>query len=188
MNRKYFLLIILFSLSAIVHSQSKFNAGASFNIGFPASSLSNIAKTGIGGSAIGEFAFSNQVSVTLSASYQNFPGKSEGVAYQGNVYDFSVNSIPVMAGVRYYFSNEFFGMLEAGVNFLRVSADIYDVYSNEKISTDYQSKFGGSIGIGYRYRLAEPSVFELSGVYHYVQDNYNSFSLNFGVIILLDNI
>jgi len=180
------LFIILFSISAF--SQSRFNAGASFNIGFPASSLSNISKTGIGGSAIGEFAFSKQVSATLSASYQNFPGKTEGVAYQGKVYDFSVNSIPVMAGVRYYFSNELFGMLEAGVDFLRVSADIYDIYSNEKISTDYQSKYGGNIGIGYRYRLAEPSAFEISGTYQFVEDNYNSFSLRIGLLILLDNI
>jgi hypothetical protein len=188
MSKNNFLSSLLILLSISTFSQSRFNAGASFNIGFPSSSLSNIAKTGIGGSAIGEFAFSKQVSATLTASYQNFPGKSEGVAYQGKVYDFSVNSIPVMAGIRYYFSNEFFGILEAGVDFLRVSADIYDVYSNEKISTDYQSKYGGSIGIGYRYKLAEPSVFELSGSYQIVEDNFNSFALRMGVLILLDNI
>ncbi|MCW8960146.1 MAG: hypothetical protein OQK29_01200, partial [Ignavibacteriaceae bacterium] len=87
-----------------------------------------------------------------------------------------------------YFSNEFFGMLEAGVDLLRVSADIYDVYNNEKISTDYQSKFGGGIGIGYRYILAEPSVFELLGNYQFVEDDFNSFAIKMGVLILLDNI
>ncbi|MCW9095127.1 MAG: hypothetical protein OQJ93_00380 [Ignavibacteriaceae bacterium] len=188
MTKNCTLLIIMILLSISTFSQSRFNAGASFNIGFPASSFSNIAKTGIGGSAIGEFAFSKQVSATLTASYQNFPGKSEGVAYQGKVFDFSVNSIPVMAGIRYYFSNEFFGTLEAGVDFLRVSADIYDVYNNEKISTDYQSKFGGGIGIGYRYILAEPSVFELLGNYQFVEDDFNSFAIKMGVLILLDNI
>jgi hypothetical protein len=171
-----------------LYSQSKFNAGASFNIGFPAASFSDLAKTGIGGSAIGEFAFSEQVSVTLSASYQNFPGEGEGFAVEGEVYDFSVNAIPVLAGVRYYFSKEFFGTLEAGVHFLRVTADIYDVYSEEKISTDYEAKYGGGIGAGYRYRLAEPSVFEISGAYQIVQDELNSFSLRIGILILLDNI
>jgi hypothetical protein len=169
-------------------AQSKFNAGASFNLGFPTGSFSDLAKTGIGGSAIGEFAFSEKVSATLSASYQDFPGNSEGIAYQGKVIDFSVNSIPVMAGIRYYFSNEFFGILEAGADFLRLSADIYDVYSNEKISTDYEAKFGGGIGAGYRYRLAEPSVLEISGVYQIVEDDFNSFALRIGVLILLDNL
>ncbi|MCK7522822.1 MAG: hypothetical protein MZV64_36655 [Ignavibacteriales bacterium] len=94
---------------------------------FHAASFSDLAKTGIGGSAIGEFAFNEQVSVTLSASYQNFPGEGEGFAVQGEVYDFSVNAIPVLAGVRYYFSKEFFGTLEAGVHFLEL-LQIYTMF------------------------------------------------------------
>jgi hypothetical protein len=188
MSKKYFVTLIFILLNTVAFSQSRFNAGASFNIGFPTGSFSNLAKTGIGGTAIGEFAFNEKVSVTLSASYQNFPGKGEGFAAQGEVYDFSVNAIPVLAGVRYYFSQEFFGTFEAGVNFLRVSADIYDVYSEEKISTDYKAKYGGGIGTGYRYRLAEPSVLEISGNFQLVQDEFNSFSLRIGILILLDNI
>ena len=181
-----YLSIFLFTMSTF--SQSRFNAGASFNIGFPTGSFSDIAKTGIGGSAIGEFAFSEKLSITLSASYQNFPGKGEGFAVQGEVYDFSVNAIPVLAGVRYYFSEEFFGSIETGVHFLRVTADIYDIYSEEKVSTDYKAKFGGGIVAGYRYRLAEPSVLEVSGAYEIVEDEFNSFLIRIGILILLDNI
>lgn len=188
MPNKFYLFLFIFLITTSIFSQSRFNAGASFNIGFPSSALSNLAETGIGGSAIGEFAFSEQVSAILSASYQNFPGKGEGFAAGGSVYDFSVNSIPVLAGARYYFSPEFFGVAAAGVNFLRVTADIYEVYSEEKISTDYEAKFAGEIGAGYRYRLAEPSVLEISGNYQLVQDNYNSFSIRIGILILLDNI
>jgi Protein of unknown function (DUF3575) len=188
MPNKIYAFIFFILMATSIFSQSRFNAGASFNVGIPTGPFSDLAKTGIGGSAIGEFAFSEKVSVTLSASYQNFPGKGEGFAVQGEVYDFSVNAIPVLAGVRYYFSQEFFGTFEAGVNFLRVSADIYDVYSEEKVSTDYQAKYGGGIGVGYRYRLAEPSVLEFSGNYQLVQDDFNSFSLRIGILILLDNI
>jgi hypothetical protein len=188
MTKIIFISLYCVLIGTSLFGQSRFNAGASFNIGFPTGSFSDLAKTGIGGSAIGEFAFSEKVSVTLSASYQNFPGKGEGFAVQGEVYDFSVNAIPILAGVRYYFSQEFFGTFEAGVNFLRVSADIYDVYSEEKVSTDYQAKYGGGIGVGYRYRLAEPSVMEISGNYQLVQDDFNSFSLRIGILILLDNI
>ena len=188
MPTKIYLCFFIFLINISIFSQSRFNAGASFNIGFPSGSFSDLAQTGIGGSAIGEIAFSKSVSATLSASYQNFPGKGEGFAVQGEVYDFSVNAIPVLAGVRYYFSQEFFGTLEAGVHFLRVSADIYDVYSEEKVSTDYQAKFGGGVGAGYRYRLAEPSVLEISGNYQIVQDDFNSFSIRIGILILLDKI
>lgn len=188
MLTRIYLFLFIFLLTIPLYSQSRFNAGASFNIGFPTGSFSDLAKTGIGGSAVGEFAFNEKVSVTLSASYQNFPGKGEGFAVQGEVYDFSVNSIPVLAGVRYYFSQEFFGTLETGVHFLRVTADIYDIYSEEKISTDYEAKYSGGIGAGYRYRLAEPSVLEISGNYQLVQDELSSFSFRIGILILLDNI
>ncbi|HSW54595.1 MAG TPA: hypothetical protein VLH59_05845 [Ignavibacteriaceae bacterium] len=188
MPNKFYLFFFIFLITTSIFSQSRFNAGASFNIGFPSSALANLAETGIGGSAIGEFAFSDKITATLSASYQNFTGKSEGIAVQGKVINFSINSIPVLAGARYYFSPEFFGAAAVGVNFLRVTADIYEVYSEEKISTDYEAKFAGEIGAGYRYRLAEPSVLEISGNYQLVQDNYNSFSIRIGILILLDNI
>jgi hypothetical protein len=188
MLKKCFIILLLFTLSSTIIPQSRFNAGASFNIGFPTGSFSDLAKTGIGGSAIGEFAFSENVSATLSASYQNFPGKSEGFAYQGNVISFSVNAIPVLAGIRYYFSKELFGTIEGGVNFLRVTADIYDVYSEQKVSTEYEAKYAGSFGAGYRYRLAEASVLEISGLYQLVEDDFNSFALRIGILILLDNI
>lgn len=187
MSKKIFLIFFLF-INCTIFSQSRINAGASFNVGFPSSSLSDLTETGVGGSVIGEFAFSEKVSVYLTASYQNFPGISEGIVVQGKVINFSINSIPILAGVRYYFSPEFFGIADAGVNYLRVTADIYDIYTEEKVSTDYEGRFAVEVGAGYRYRLAEPSVFEISGAYQFVEDNYNSFSLKLGILILMDNI
>lgn len=171
-----------------MNAQIQFNTGATFNIGIPVGSFSDLTKTGIGASIIGEFVFSEKLSATISGSYQNFPGKGEGFAALGKVIDFSVEAIPVLAGARYYFTNEFFGFAEAGVHFLRVSADIYDVYSEENISTEYEAKFAGGIGIGYRYKLADPSVFEFSGAYQIVEDDFNSIALRIGILILLDKI
>ena len=188
MPTKIYLCLFIFLINISIFSQSRFNAGASFNIGFPSGSFSDLAQTGIGGSAIGEFAFSKSVSATLSASYQNFPGKGEGFAVQGEVYDFSVNAIPVLAGVRYYFSQEFFGTLEAGAHFVKVNANVSDLYDEEIYSTDYEAKFGGGIGAGYRNNLSDQSVFELSALYQVVEDDYNSFALRFGILILLDKL
>lgn len=179
---------MIVSTLSTLSAQIRLNTGASFNIGIPTGSFSDLVETGIGGSVIGELIFSEKFSATISGSYQNFPGKGEGYAVQGKVIDFSVNSIPVLAGVRYYFANNFFGFADAGVNFIRVTADIYNLYTEQKVSTDYEAKYAGGIGIGYRYQLAAPSVFELTGAYQLAEDEFNSFVLRLGILILLDNI
>jgi hypothetical protein len=187
--KKFILLTsILLLFSALSFSQSKFNAGASFNLGFPIGTFSDVAKTGIGGSLIGEYVASSRVSVTLSVSYQNFPGDFNKFAVGGKTYDVSVNSIPLLAGARYYFTPTFFGMIETGAHFFRVSADVSDVYNKEKLSTDYDTKFGAGAGAGFRYQLAEQSVFELSGIFNYVTDDLNSISVRATILILLDKL
>ncbi len=180
------LLLILISFS--LFPQSRFNAGASLNLGIPVGSFNEVANTGIGGSIIGEYTFNQKISTTLSVSYQNYPGDFGLYAIQGKVIDVSLNSIPVLAGIRYYFAEEFFGTLELGVHFFRVDADVSDLYSDEVYSTKYQAKYGVGIGTGYRYRLAKASVLELSGNYQIVEDDFNSFTVRLGVLILLDNI
>ena len=179
-----FLIFISFSSFA----QSKFITGASFNIGFPSGSFADIATTGIGGSIIGEYAFDEKISSTLSVSYQNFPGEIPDIAVQGVVIDISVNSIPVLAGIKYFFSKDFFGTLEAGAHFVKVNVNISDLYNEEQYPTDYEAKFGGGIGAGYRNNLSEQSVFELSALYQVVEDDYNSFALRLGILILLDKL
>ena len=181
-------LSLLLFLSINLFSQSKFNAGASFNLGFPVGSFSDIAKTGIGGSLIGEYAVNSQVSITLSLSYQNFPGDFNKFAVGGKTYDVSVNSIPLLVGARYYFNENLFGIIESGLHFFRVSADVSDIYNKEKLSTDFETKFGVDAGAGFRYHLAEGSVFELSGIFNYVTDDLNSISIRAAVLILLDKL
>ncbi len=186
-NKSIFIVLILF-FSGYSFPQNKFLAGASFNLGFPTGEFSDIAKTGLGGSIIAEYMLDPNISVTLSAAYQNFPGNFGNVAVQGVVIDVSFNSIPVLAGMRYYFNESVFGTIEAGAHFFRVNADISDVYNSEKFSTDYEAKFGGGFGAGFRFKLAEASVFEVSSVYQIVEDDLNSVALRFGILVLLDKI
>jgi hypothetical protein len=35
-----------------------------------------------------------------------------------------------------------------------------DLYSNDKYSSDYEAKFGGAFGLGYRFNLSEQSAME----------------------------
>jgi hypothetical protein len=188
MKKIFSLSLIIFLTSALVFSQSKFNAGASFNLGVPFGSFNDIANTGIGGSVIGEYAMSNKISITLSISYQNFPGDFNKFAVGGKAYDVSVNSIPLLAGARYYLTHNFFGILESGVHFFRVSADVSDIYNKEKLSTDFEAKFGAGAGAGFRFKLAEQSVFEFAGIFNYITEDFNSIALRATVLILLDKL
>jgi hypothetical protein len=188
MKNKLLPIFLLILISTISFSQSKFNAGASFNLGVPVGSFGDITNTGIGGSIIGEYFVSNRVSITLSISYQNFPGDFNKFAVGGKTYDVSVNSIPLLAGARYYFNKNFFGILETGAHFFRVSADVSDIYNKDKLSTEYDTKFGAGAGVGFRYQLAEQSVFELSGIFNYVSDDLNSIALRAAILILLDKL
>jgi len=185
---KKIILTILFISTTTVIGQSRFVAGASFNVGFPTGSFSNEAKTGIGGSVIGEYFFSKEFSTTLSVSYQNYPGNISQIAVQGMVLDFSINSIPVVLGARYYVNDGVFATLELGSYFFRVNVDASTLYSSDKYSSDYQSKFGGAFGFGYRFALSEQSAMEFDGVYQIVEDNLNSVALRLGILIYLDKI
>lgn len=184
---KYFLLFFVI-LTSISFSQSKFVAGASFNVGFPTGSFADEANTGIGGSLIGEYFFSNNFSTLLTVSYQNFTGNFPEVAVQGVVLDASFNSIPVVLAGRYYFSEGAFAAVELGCYFFRLSVDASDLYEDNRYSSDYQAKFGGALDLGYRFNLSDQSAMEFTGAYQIVQDDYSSFALRLGILLYLDKL
>jgi len=68
-------------------SQIKFNLGGSFNIGIPVGDLSDIAKTGIGGSINSEYRFSNKISATFTVYYYSYPSKAPTIAIDRSTYD-----------------------------------------------------------------------------------------------------
>jgi len=186
MKNSILLVLVLSSIS--IFGQSKWVTGASFNVGLPTGSFSNEAETGIGGSIIGEYFFSKQFSTTLSVSYQNYPGNFPELAVQGKVLDASINSIPIVAAGRYYIKDGLFTTLELGSYFFRINVDASDLYTDDKYSSDYQAKFGGAFGLGYRFNLSEQSAMEFDGVYQIIQDDLNSVALRLGILIYLDKI
>jgi len=185
--KKLILLFVIIS-SIIIYSQSKFVAGASFNVGFPTGSFSNDASTGIGGSLIGEYFFHKNVSTMITISYQNFPSNFQDVGVQGMVLNASFNSIPVVGAGRYYFGEGAFAALELGCYFFRLSVDASDLYNDEKYKGDYAAKFGGALDLGYRFNLSDQSAMEFTGAYQIVQDDFSSFALRLGILIYLDKI
>lgn len=51
-----------------------------------------------------------------------------------------------------------------------------------------RTKFGAGLGLGYRMQLAEASLFEITGVYQYVQNDLSSISLRATILVLLGNL
>jgi len=186
MKKIIVLITILFSIS--VYCQSKWVAGASFNVGFPTGSFSNDSKTGIGGSIIGEYFINNNFSTMLTVSYQNFPSNFPELAVQGMVLDASFNSIPIVIAGRYYIAQGAFAAVELGCYFFRLSVDASDLYNNERYKSDYKAKFGGALDLGYRFNLSDQSGMEFTGAYQIVQDDFSSFALRLGILIYLDKI
>jgi hypothetical protein len=185
MRTKLIILALSVFLVSETFSQSKFNAGASFNVGIPVGEFSEIAKTAIGGSINSEYVFSDNISATLAVYYYSYSSKIPTVAIDGSTYDFSIEAIPVIFGLKYFFNKSFFATFEAGAHIMRVKAD---VYSGDNLSTDFETKFGAGLGLGYRIQLAEASLFELTGVYQYVQDDFSSISIRATILVLLGNL
>lgn len=185
---KLIFVFLFFTAFTLTFGQSKFNGGASFNLNIPIGSFNDYAKTGIGGSIIFEYVFNEKISATVLGSYNSFNSEIPLLAVGGATYKISITSIPVLAGIRYYFNPNAFGIVIVGSTFLRANADVSNIYSKEKLSTDYNSKISAGIGGGFRTNLSEQSVFEISGVYQYVQDDFSTISLSASVIILFGNL
>lgn len=185
------LLIFFFIASNFLNAQTPLRIGAGFNMVFPTGDYTQLAKTGIGGSILVDYSILHKFSLGLSSSYGNLPSKIPEIGAEGKVLDFDINSIDLLINGRYYFNSSFFGLLETGVKYLMLHANIYDAVSNskEKASSEYKPYFSGGGGIGYNYNLAEgKSDFELTGLYQFVSGdviNFPNFLLRASIMIYL---
>lgn len=89
-------------------ASSGFKFGIGPRVGIVVGDYDQIFGFVAGGELQGEYMFSPQASATLTTGYTNFSGKS---GYG------STGFIPVLAGVRYYPSNQFFVSGRIGLNF-----------------------------------------------------------------------
>ena len=109
---------VLITTVLTVHAQSsstdskqlKFSVGV--EAGLPLGDFKETHKFGIGGSVQGEYAAAEKVGLTLNAGFLSFTGKSiEGGKYP------SASIVPVLAGAKYYFTENVYGQAQAGISF-----------------------------------------------------------------------
>jgi hypothetical protein len=121
--KKLFLACIIVLTVASVNAQDKaMSSGSSiiFSIGvepsLPIGDFHDIGYNfGIGGSLQGEYKADSDLGITLNAGYLNYSGKDYtigGYTYNGGNYGI----VPVMAGIKYYFSPKVYGHGQLGIS------------------------------------------------------------------------
>lgn len=111
MKKTLFLIVLLSVLAVSVDAQNRnvkpiFSAG--ITMGLPSGDEVPYTNLVWGLDVQGEFPVASQFGLILDAGYVSFNGKNG----YGNV-----GFVPVLAGGKYYFSDQFFGTLEAGLSF-----------------------------------------------------------------------
>jgi opacity protein-like surface antigen len=98
------------TVSAQTKGTSKFSVGAEF--GLPVGDFSSISEVGFGGSLAYQHAVADKLYLTGNAGYLSFTGKDLGFGIKLNT-----QWIPVKAGAKYFFANNFYGAAELGAVF-----------------------------------------------------------------------
>jgi hypothetical protein len=113
MKTKLLLLAVLVVVTLCVEAQKgdekQFKLGAGAMLGLPVGDITSKASLAFGVDLLGEYAVAPEIALTLSVGYTDWAKKS-GV--NGNW-----GFIPVFAGGKYYFTDQIYGSLQAGISF-----------------------------------------------------------------------
>lgn len=140
----------LFAFSS-VNAQTKapkLSIGAEF--GFPMGDFGDVSDFGFGGSLQYQHPVAANLLLTGSAGYTTFQGKDiefEGLTIEGG----NFGTIPVKAGARYYFGENFFAGAELGAGFSTEEDGSTAFIYSPGIGVDFPVSDKGSIELGARY-------------------------------------
>ena len=127
------LAVIAATLSASAQTKtttSPFRVSLGVDAVAPFGNLADVTSFGIGGSLEGDYAVDNTLALTLNAGYIKF--------LQKNNNGLKLGVIPVLAGIKYYFTPQFYSSAQLGVG----------VFTSNGNSI---SKFAYAPGIGYKF-------------------------------------
>lgn len=137
--KKLFFIVALTTASFAGFAQDKsaetkkLNFSVGVEAALPFGDFADAYSFGIGGSVQGDYNVASKTDVTLNAGFLSYSGK-DGVP--------ALNVIPVMAGLKYGFTEQLYGHGQAGMSFW--NSKIAGVKVNE-------SDFTWSIGVGYKF-------------------------------------
>lgn len=154
--KKIILSLVVISSAFIAQAQAdkkssvKTNTPFRFSIGLetavPVGKFGDAYSFGIGGSAMGIYQVDADLGLTLNAGFIRYSGKDYSYNVGPLVYtvkDQALTVIPIMAGIRYSFSPQFYGSAQLGTGIFTKDKD----NANSKTS----STFAYAPGIGYKF-------------------------------------
>lgn len=122
MKSKLLLFVMLFVLAVSVNAQTKdakpLKIGVGAMVGLPMGDMKDVASLAYGVDLMGEYAVAPSFGLTLSIGYVDFSKKSDFKAMEDELgIKFKLGMIPVLAGAKYYFSDQIYGSAQVGLSF-----------------------------------------------------------------------
>lgn len=152
-----FLTLLFFSVSQI-SAQNKIMLSAGGNLALPMGDFGDAAGTGFGVSVTGEYGLADNIVGTVTLGYLIWAEESFGG------YDFSYSAIPILAGAKYYFQNNFYGYGQLGFHIFQVDIDPSTPFFDD----DNDAELTLGLGAGY-----EINQFDFTAMYYIISDaNY----------------
>jgi opacity protein-like surface antigen len=177
MKKLFSVAVILFFAFTLNNTlaQGKNYLGIGANLALPMGDFSDFAGVGIGGTASFEIEFTPNITGIGSAGYLSFGGKDFSDPYYDYSYSYSV--IPIMAGIKYYFTPgiPFYGIGQIGFQIFNDNLTtnvIVPGYPNYGASAS-STEFALSIGAGYEVPIGNNAALDLTGTFNLISDlNY----------------
>lgn len=177
MKKSLFLVVValLITVSAFAVDFKDIKFGANAVAAIPTGTFGDVASFGIGITGQAELPFSPEITGTFSIGYISFGSKDYGL---GEDFEASWSCIPIKAGAKYFFDENFYGVAEIGIYAFSstVKADMGEFGSYEASASS--SEFGFAPGVGYQMPVGENMKLDLSVQYEIAGDcNYLGFDI-----------
>ncbi|MBZ0199126.1 MAG: hypothetical protein K8H86_04605 [Ignavibacteriaceae bacterium] len=149
MKKLIAVLFVFILMAGLTNAQSKMQLGVGGFVGMPMGTFGDVTSLGFGGAVQGEYELGDKMVGTFTTGYLIFSGKEETIAGLTVKYgDWSV--IPLMVGTKYYFADDFYGAVQAGLNMVSYTVPSQTFFGfTTPETTVSSSEFGYAVGVGY---------------------------------------
>lgn len=177
-------LVLVTMFTGITNAQSKMAVGLQAGAAIPLGDFGDGYKTGFGGQGTFAYHINPMFDVTGSVGYLTWSGKDA---------DYKFSSVPVLAGVRYYFGKDKFNPYvagELGIHFVTFDVPSIFVPGFGTIGGGSESKsyFGFGAGAGFLYKMGPNLDLDVNAKFNNISTEGNSssyLSIMAGVLIAL---
>jgi len=169
------LLAVLFT--GFINAQSKMAFGLQAGIAIPTGDFGDVYDMGFGGQGNFAYHINPMLDVTASVGYLTWSGKDA---------DYTFSSVPLLAGLRYYFGKDKFKPYIAGELGVHFTSFDYEFSGVSYSSSD--SYFGFGAGAGFLYKMGPNLDLDVNAKYNSISTEGSSssyISVMAGVLIAL---